>query len=114
MSLDGAVGWFFIATWVLVLALIVLVALPRIARAGLTLVRHVLDISKVAALQSEIARAERNAVRITRALDRFPALAVRADAAVTTIRTATVLPPRLTRFAVRLRDEYRAFRRSLG
>jgi hypothetical protein len=113
MSLDAVVWWFFAAAWLIVVGLIVFVALPRILRAAMTLVRHILVIGEAGSLQSQISMAEKNSLRINRALDRLPALAVRAQSALTTIRTTPVVPPRLARLAGAVRDEYRAFRRSL-
>jgi hypothetical protein len=113
-SADTLVFWTFVAAWVIVAGLLLFVTLPRIVREGSRIVRRVIALSQDSELPLKLAKAEADAVRINRAVERLPALLERAQTAVVVIRTTPFVPPALGTVMVRIAAEVRAFRAALG
>jgi hypothetical protein len=95
MSPDAVVFWFFLVAWIVVLGLIFLVALPRVVRQGIRIVRRIIGLVNDSPLPAKFAQADADLARINRALDRLPALQERCEAALTSLRTTPLVPQQL-------------------
>jgi hypothetical protein len=109
VSVDTLAVWFFAATWVLV-AILIAGVLMSAAREAVRIVKRVLALVNDSPLPLQLAKAEADAARISRALDRIPALVRRADDAAEVIRATPLIPPALVELFARIRREYAAFR----
>jgi hypothetical protein len=99
VSVDALLFWLFVAAWVVLLGLVAFMALPRIAREGMRIVKRVLALVNQSSLRVEIARVQGDIARIRAARERLPGLERRAQAALVILRTVSV----------RLQREIRAF-----
>jgi hypothetical protein len=113
LGLDSLIFWGFVAAWVVLLGMLLLVVLPRVVREGLRIFKRVMALVDDQTLAQALLRAEGDAGRITAALERIPALQTRALAAVDTIRTTPIVPPVLAGLIQRVKFEIRAFRHEL-
>jgi hypothetical protein len=109
VSVDAFVVWFFAATWILV-AIFIAAFLGSAAREAVRIVKRVLALLNDSPLPLQLAKAEADAARISRAFDRIPALVRRADDAAEVIRATPLIPPALVELVARVRREYVAFR----
>ncbi len=114
MGVDALVFWFFVGTWALVAVLILLVQLPRMVSEALRIVRRVMALVNDSPLPLQMAKAQDDVGRIEDALDRIPVLRQRAEAALTVIRTTSIIPPAIGDIVARIRAEIRDFRRAAG
>jgi hypothetical protein len=111
--LDAAVFWFFVVAWIAVLGWLVFVVLPRAFREARRIVTRLIRLATELPLTDELAKAEVDSRRITRALERVAPLQRRAEIALTTIRTTPLVPPAIGDVVRRVRAEVRAFRQAL-
>lgn len=110
MTVDDLIFRLFLAAWLVVLALIFFVQLPRIAAQAIRIVRRLMAMVSDSPLPGQLAAAEANLDRIQRAGDRLPALIERAQTAVRVIRTTALMPAALGPTIARVKAEIRAFR----
>jgi hypothetical protein len=109
MSVDALVFWIFVFAWVAVLGFIGFALVPRIVREGTRIGKRILALANDSTLSLQIAKAERDVIRMRVALNRLPGLVSRAQAAGGLIRATPLVPPALADAVIRARRTLRAF-----
>jgi len=109
MSPEQLWTWLFWAAAAIIAIGILFVQLPRMAREGLRIAKRI-EAYKSHPLASAGDEFEKQAARITASLDELTGLIARANAAIATIRTVTLVPVAVGRAIARLRAGFTAFR----